>query len=322
MAASLTGQSTAGAILAALHRENYFTNKQAGPEPTYEYHPLFRAFLLSQAANTYPAARLTMIRRTAAALLDGAGHVEGAAGLLLDDEDWDGLAQLIHRNAQSVAGAGPGQTLEEWLERIPAALFAEQPWLLVWRGTGWLAWHHAECQRDLEQAFVAFRQQGDTIGMFLAWSGIIFALPERRRSVLSWTAGSGARRDPPRRRPSFPPKASETRVAAAMLSAIAWRQPTIPTDPLGPRAFELARRPPRPEPSRPSAPPTGSTISWRPASFQKRLSLVDEMRALIFSTLDVSPVVVVNACVPVVWWVWDTQRDPLLPADDRPGCST
>src|SRR5262249_49216928 len=146
MAASLTGQSTAGAILADLHRENYFTNKQAGREPTYEIHPLFREFLLSQAAPSYPPARLTPIRRTAAGLLDGAGQVEAAAGLLIDTEDWDGLAQLIHRNAQKLLGQGRAQTLEEWLARIPAALFAEQPWLLVWRGVGWLAWHHAECQ--------------------------------------------------------------------------------------------------------------------------------------------------------------------------------
>ncbi len=36
MAESLTGQPTAGAILAALHKRNYFINKQAGQEPTYQ----------------------------------------------------------------------------------------------------------------------------------------------------------------------------------------------------------------------------------------------------------------------------------------------
>src|SRR5262249_61332996 len=96
----LRGQSTGGATLGALHKENYCINKQAGNEPTYEYPPLFRDFLLSEAANTYPAPRLTTIRRTAAALLDGAGHIEAAAGLLRDAEDWEGFAQLIHRNAQ------------------------------------------------------------------------------------------------------------------------------------------------------------------------------------------------------------------------------
>jgi LuxR family transcriptional regulator, maltose regulon positive regulatory protein len=300
MAASLTGQSTAGAILATLHRENYFTNKQAGPEPTYEYHPLFRAFLLSQAADTYPAARLTTIRRTAAALLDGAGHVEGAAGLLLDAEDWDGLAQLIHRNAQKLLAQGRAQTLEEWLERIPAALFAEQPWLLVWRGTGWLAWHHAECQRDLEQAFAAFRQQEDTIGMFVAWSGIIFAYLSEGESIPldRWIAVLD---EIMAKAPEFPSKGAETRVAVAMLSAIAWRQPHHPrASEWARRAFELARRHPDRNLQAISA------ANWlyyqlEAGELSEAALVVDEMRALV-STRDVSPIVVVNASVPVVWW--------------------
>ena len=48
LAEKLTGQPDAGAVLVNLHKQNYFTNKLAGSEPTYEYHPLFRAFLLSQ----------------------------------------------------------------------------------------------------------------------------------------------------------------------------------------------------------------------------------------------------------------------------------
>jgi ATP/maltotriose-dependent transcriptional regulator MalT/DNA-binding SARP family transcriptional activator len=300
MAASLTGQSTAGAILASLHKKNYFTNKQAGREPAYEYHPLFREFLLSQAANTYPAARLTTIRRTAAALLDGAGHVEGAAGLLLDAEDWDGLAQLIHRNAQKLLAQGRAQTLEEWLERIPAALFAEQPWLLVWRGTGWLAWHHAECQRDLEQAFAAFRQQEDTIGMFVAWSGIIFAYLSEGESVPldRWIAVLD---EIMAKAPEFPSKGAETRVAVAMLSAIAWRQPHHPrASEWARRAFELARRHPDRNLQAISA------ANWlyyqlEAGELSEAALVVDEMRALV-STRDVAPIVVVNASVPVVWW--------------------
>ena len=54
MAVALTGETAAGEILTALHEQNYFTNKQAiGGEPVYEYHPLFRDFLLSQALRVY-----------------------------------------------------------------------------------------------------------------------------------------------------------------------------------------------------------------------------------------------------------------------------
>jgi len=300
MAGSLTGQSTAGAILGALHKGNYFINKQAGHEPTYEYHPLFRDFLLSEAANTYPAPRLTTIRRTAATLLDGAGHIEAAAGLLRDAEDWEGLAQLIHRNAQKLLAQGRAQTLEEWLERIPAALFAEQPWLLVWRGIGWLAWHHAECQRDLEQAFTAFRQQGDTIGMFVAWSGIIFAYLSEGESVPldRWIAMLD---EIMAEAPEFPSKGAETRVAVAMLSAIAWRQPHHPrASAWARRAFELARR----HPDRNLQAISASNWLYyqlEAGELSEAAVVVDEMRALM-STRDISPIVMVNASVSVVWW--------------------
>jgi LuxR family maltose regulon positive regulatory protein len=300
MAESLTGQSTAGAILAGLHKRNYFINKQAGQEPTYQYHPLFREFLLSQAASTYPAARLTPIRRMAADVLDRAGHAEAAAGLLRDAEDWDGLAQLIHRNAQKLLGQGRAQTLEEWLEWIPAALFAEQPWLLVWRGAGWLAWRHTECQRDLEQAFTMFRQRGDTIGLFVAWSSIVLAylsegesLPlDRWIAVLDEIMGAT---------PEFPSKGVETRIAVAMLSAIAWRQPHhARASEWARRAFELARR----HPDRNLQAISASHWLYyqlEAGELSEAAIVVDEMRALM-SSRDVSPVVVVNASVPVIWW--------------------
>ena len=52
LAEKLTGQLDAGLILVNLHKQNYFTNKLGGSEAIYEYHPLFRVFLLSQARQT------------------------------------------------------------------------------------------------------------------------------------------------------------------------------------------------------------------------------------------------------------------------------
>ena len=65
--------------------------------------------------------------------------------------------------------------MEAWLHGIPPAVIATQPWLLFWRGVGWMGWRHADGQHDLKAAFTAFREQQDTIGMFLAWAAVIFA---------------------------------------------------------------------------------------------------------------------------------------------------
>ena len=51
MAQALTGNERAGRILAELHRNNYFVAlRQARPEPVYQYHPMFREFLLARIA--------------------------------------------------------------------------------------------------------------------------------------------------------------------------------------------------------------------------------------------------------------------------------
>ena len=62
MAEALTGNANTGDMLATLHKQNYFTNKQAGTPPTYEYHPLFRDFLLARAARTYSRQTQAQIR--------------------------------------------------------------------------------------------------------------------------------------------------------------------------------------------------------------------------------------------------------------------
>src|SRR5262249_57590001 len=76
------GQRAAGEVLTALHEQNYFTNKQTNDgESVYEYHRLFRDFLLSQALRLYSPADCARIRRTAAGLLVAAGQIEPAARL-------------------------------------------------------------------------------------------------------------------------------------------------------------------------------------------------------------------------------------------------
>jgi LuxR family maltose regulon positive regulatory protein len=226
MAEALTGRPGAGDILAALHKQNYFTNKQtADGEVTYEYHPLFREFLLSRALRVYAPEARAKIRRTAAGLLEATGRVEAAAGLLRDAEDWDGLVQLIHRHAQTLLAQGRSQTLEAWLDCVPPAIVGEQPWLLFWRGIGWLGWRHADSQRSLEQAFAAFRHRGDTLGMFLAWAGVIFAYVSEG-DVIPIDRWTTLLEDVMQDAPAFPSKGVETRVACAMLIAIVEGIPT------------------------------------------------------------------------------------------------
>jgi LuxR family transcriptional regulator, maltose regulon positive regulatory protein len=309
MAVTLTGQPAAGEILTALHEQNYFTNKQASyGEPTYEYHPLFRDFLLSQALRVYSPSECASIRRTAADLVHATGQIEAAARLLRDAEAWDTLAQLIRRHAQSLVAQGRVQTLEEWLQGIPEAIFAEQPWLLFWRG--WMARRRADRQlstdahsvaaRSLEQAFTAFRRQGDATGMFLAWAGMIFGFLSEGALVPMdrWIALFD---DIMQDAPAFPSKGVEARVATAMLVATTLRQPSHPQAAhWAERAIELARQHPD------LFTRTIAAVVWfyhqlQAGDLAKVAAVVDEMRA-VMRARDVSPVAVVDASMVVAWY--------------------
>jgi LuxR family transcriptional regulator, maltose regulon positive regulatory protein len=242
MAEKLTGHLDAGQILANLHKQNYFTNKLGVSEATYEYHPLFREFLLAQADRTYASARLDEIRRIAAGIIETAGQVEVAAGLLHDAKDWEGLARLICRHAPTLLGQGRGRTVEEWLAAIPETLFEATPWLLYWRGICELGNRHAACQRDLERAFIIFREQRDATGIFSAWSTLIISLQGEGNATPTdyWVALLD---ELLQEIPEFPSVEIETRVAAAMLSAIAIRQPGHPDGARwAERALSLTRR--------------------------------------------------------------------------------
>lgn len=73
MAERLTGEERAGSILSEMNRQNQFTKKYLQRDPVYEYHDLFREFLLEQAKGVFSGEKLAEIRKTAGVLLEQAG---------------------------------------------------------------------------------------------------------------------------------------------------------------------------------------------------------------------------------------------------------
>ena len=69
-AEQLSGLSNAGSILSTLSRNNYFTERHYSTEPVYQYHPLFREFLMARARETFSQERLSTLLRQAAILLE------------------------------------------------------------------------------------------------------------------------------------------------------------------------------------------------------------------------------------------------------------
>jgi LuxR family maltose regulon positive regulatory protein len=176
MAQTLTGYTRAGQILGRLNRENRFTERRYRKRLCYQFHPLFREFLVSQAKHRHTEKELNGWRLKAAKLLTEEGDADSAAELLQDAQTWDTLTELIMKQAFTMIQQGRNQSLLQWLRMLPKAIVAEKPWLEAWMGIALYPFDPEDSRAFLEKAFGTFREHNDTVGLFLCWSYIIRAI--------------------------------------------------------------------------------------------------------------------------------------------------
>lgn len=173
MAGKLTGIGIAGQILSTLNRNHYFTERLSGSGQQYQYHPLFREFLLTRARTKFSLAELAAVQLEAAHLLEQDGRMEEAARLYGDAGDRNGLGRMVIRHARELLAQGRSKTVEEWLAAIPGGPADEEPWLLYWGGLCSIPVDMPRARNHLERAFDLFRSLGDSTGIYLSWAGIV-----------------------------------------------------------------------------------------------------------------------------------------------------
>ncbi|MEN6374127.1 MAG: BTAD domain-containing putative transcriptional regulator [Smithella sp.] len=176
MASELTGDSAAGDILGEMNRNNYFIMKHLDSEVTYEYHPLFRDFLLAQAVKTLKPETLAILRKRAAVILEQADQTEAAVALFKDVPDWPAMTELIVRHAPAMIQQGRYHTLEEWLKAVPESVVESNPWLLYWKGAVLFPFNPLSAQASYEEAFAIFNTTGEKMGAILAGTGVIHTI--------------------------------------------------------------------------------------------------------------------------------------------------
>lgn len=224
VAERLTGLRDAGAILDGLHRRNYFTYKSERPVIAYQYHPLFREFLLARSGDSFTPRDLRRFRKDAARLLEGSGQTEDAAGLYRESEDWEGLIRVVLGSAQMLMAQGRWNTLREWLAAIPPSAGSKHLWLRYWTGVCAMATDPAESRKQFTEAFTRFRAARDAAGMHLAWAGAVdtfFYEGNDFRGSDKWIAWLDG---PARKRVPFPSPEVEARSAAGMAHLLLWRR--------------------------------------------------------------------------------------------------
>ena len=222
LAERVTGIQSAGQILETLSRRNYFTQRYL---QGYQYHPLFREFLLMRARSTFSQADLAHIQRTAAELLMESGQIEDSALLFRNAGDWEGLSKLILSQARTLVSQGRSKTLEEWISSIPKEIADVSPWLLYWFGVSRLAYNPPEAREYFEKAYTLFKKDQYLSGLLLAWASIVDTFAYEWSDFKPLDHWIFIIEQLMADNPEFPSPEIEARVACGMLNALMWRQP-------------------------------------------------------------------------------------------------
>ncbi len=232
MAAALGAGERAEALLERIHRRLHLVAIRAGEHgPSYCYHPLLRDFLQARAALDLDRRTVRALRRDSARLLEEAGRIEEAAALLEEAGDWRGLARLITARAPELLHQGRIDTLERWLEALPAKVRGARPWLLYWQAQcRFLSSAPREARLLYERAYRRFRGEGPGAreGLLLTCAGAMeavihelddFALLDPWIEVVAEATSVDD--------PTLPAEV-RARVTASMFMALVFRQPHHP----------------------------------------------------------------------------------------------
>ena len=229
-AAALTGQDNAAALLAELDRRNFFIARHAGSGQgdAWEYHPLFREFLLERGRRQLDPDELARARSEAAGLLAAEGDAQASIALLREAGDWRRLVSQVLEQAPALLRSGRFQTLAEWILDIPQPLRAGTPWLDYFLGLCRLPYDPAQARELLSSAYTGFRAAGHAVGEYLSWAGVVDTFVYAWSDFVPsdpWIDEFDALRA---RHPDFPSREGEVRAVAAIFAILMYRRPQHP----------------------------------------------------------------------------------------------
>lgn len=230
MAGELTGNENASRILNDLNRKNYFTSRYASNGQTFQYHPLFREFLLDKAKETFAPGCLAEIWRRAAQVLEKEGYLEDAVGLFLEAGEWSDATRMILTNAPALISQGRWQTLQSWIESFPEPVTELEPWLLYWMGACRYPTSQDTARDYFARALEQFRSRRDAAGSFLALSGMLDSISLRLDTFHELDRLIPLANEVLEEyQHQFPSPEIESRMAASMIYALMLRQPANPS---------------------------------------------------------------------------------------------
>src|SRR5262245_12424654 len=228
VAVALTGEPDAGKLLEYGYRRHLFISRRDGDEPTYEFHALFREFLLKRAPSMFDAGALADRRRRAAELLEGEGTGEGVFELYRDAGDWANAVRVTLADAPEMLAQGRFQSMLERVGVLPPLAREPEPWLAYWEGVARVNIHPLAARASLERAYNGFVARGDTAAQIQAVEAVIvshYLAWDDWRPVDRWTE---VMEKLLARSRAFEPPEAGARALASLVIGLIYRQPGHP----------------------------------------------------------------------------------------------
>jgi ATP/maltotriose-dependent transcriptional regulator MalT/DNA-binding SARP family transcriptional activator len=240
-AAAITGDPDAPRVLDYLYRQHLFTDRRrSGGEPVYQFHALFREFLLEEGRKRLTADERRDALDRAAGQLVSRAEFDAAAALYREAQAWPALTGLALHMGAALIAEGRAATLAQWIDALPDENRRREPRLSLYLGVALLYSDPPRAKALLETAYEGFVAGGDIRRVLMTAAHAVdchyfewadFAPLDRWIAVFERHLTPDAPLDA---------AYDALRVHSAFLIALLFRQPAHPR--IGEVAAEVARR--------------------------------------------------------------------------------
>jgi LuxR family maltose regulon positive regulatory protein len=225
MADALLGRKDSDDLLEELYRKGAFIDRRSVRPASYQYHDLFRAFLLVQLERSRTPEELRRLKIAAATQMERAGHADHAVRLYLQANDMHSATRLILTIAPTLLMQGRGGALREWIRALPNEQASENPWLHYWAGACIARSEPVEARSHFEAGLTQFAERGDITSQRLLCAEIIVTYMHEFANLIPLDGWLG-RLEPLLSDPTpYPSAAAELQVRTAEMFALGFRRP-------------------------------------------------------------------------------------------------
>jgi LuxR family transcriptional regulator, maltose regulon positive regulatory protein len=164
MAEAMTDHGQASRLLEALYRRQLFTDRRDIPRATYQYHGLFREFLLERALQDLEPTKVALLQQRAAEIMEANGDFEEAIEIFLAGRQFESAARLMLQEATHFYHTGRRGAFRRWIAALPEETRLGSGWLLYWSGIAQFGVDIQATLQALQGAYVRFVETGDHAG--------------------------------------------------------------------------------------------------------------------------------------------------------------